>query len=100
MQAMLDQKQPLSKLAEPVTIYPQLLKNIQVTDKDAAMNAPSVLKAKEEAEEMLQGDGRVLLRKSGTEPLIRVMVEAPDKKLCEKCVDHIADAIQALQPGK
>lgn len=100
MQAMLHQKLPLSKLAEPVTIYPQLLKNVQVDDKDAVMNDPAVLKAKEEAEAMLQGDGRILLRKSGTEPLVRVMVEAPEKALCEKCADHIVDAIQALQDGK
>lgn len=95
MQAMLANKQPLSVLASPVTIYPQLLKNVRVDDKDAAINNEAVKKAEREAEEALEGNGRILLRKSGTEPVIRVMAEAPTNEACAKAVDHIIDAMRA-----
>lgn len=93
MQAMLDQKQTLSKLAEPVQLYPQVLKNVRVGDKDAALHHPQVQAALQEAEARLAGNGRVLLRKSGTEPVLRVMVEAQDTALCNQCVDSIVEAM-------
>ena len=93
MQAMLAQKQPLSALASDVTIYPQVLKNVKVTDKDAVLNDPAVKQAASLAENGFHGDGRVLLRKSGTEPVIRVMAEAFDVKKCEEAVDSIIKAI-------
>ncbi|MBE5783484.1 MAG: phosphoglucosamine mutase [Clostridiales bacterium] len=94
MQAMLAQKMPLSKLAEPMVIYPQVLKNMRVADKDAAINHPAVQSALKEAEAALQGNGRVLLRKSGTEPVVRVMAEAESEQLCNQWVDHIIAAMQ------
>lgn len=90
MQAMLDQKQPLSKLAEPFQLYPQELKNVRVQNKDAVLQSPAVQAAQAQAEALLNGNGRVLLRKSGTEPVIRVMAEAEDPALCRQCVDQIA----------
>ncbi|MDD4081320.1 MAG: phosphoglucosamine mutase [Eubacteriales bacterium] len=93
MQAMVTQKSPLSKLAEPMTIYPQVLKNVLVKDKDTALEDPQVLEAAKKAEEGLNGSGRVLLRKSGTEPLLRVMAEAPTHEACLQAVDSIVAAI-------
>ena len=95
MQAMLDQKEPLSKLAEPVTLYPKLLKNVRVTDKDTALNNPAVQAAYAQAQKELEGSGRALLRKSGTEPVVRVMVEAAQESDCHKYVDMIMDAMKA-----
>lgn len=95
MQAMLANKQPLSVLASPVTIYPQLLKNVRVADKDAAINNEAVQKAAKDAEDALEGNGRILLRKSGTEPVVRVMAEAPTNEACAKAVDHIISAMRA-----
>lgn len=94
MQAMLDQKQPLSKLAEPVKLYPQVLKNVRVESKDAVIQHPAVQQALKEAQNALHGDGRVLLRKSGTEPVVRVMAEAEDEALCRRCVDGIIDVMK------
>ena len=94
MQAMLDQKMSLSKLAEPIKLYPQVLKNVRVQDKDAAINNPAVQKAYEEAQKALEGDGRVLLRKSGTEPVVRVMAEASTLETCGKYVDAIIDVMK------
>ena len=94
MQAMLEQKMPLSKLVEPLVFYPQVLKNVRVIDKEKALNNEKVQMAKREAEEMLAGDGRILLRKSGTEPVIRVMAECSQQELCDKCVDHIVNALK------
>ena len=89
MQAMLDQKQSLSKLAEPIKLYPQVLKNVRVTDKDAAIQNPAVQEAYQAAQKALEGSGRVLLRKSGTEPVVRVMAEASSVEDCNKYVDAI-----------
>ena len=94
MQAMLDTRQPLSKLCEPVTIYPQVLKNVVVDDKDGTL-ADSAVTAAVAAEEARLGDrGRVLLRKSGTEPLLRVMAEAETDDECERSVDAIINAMR------
>ncbi len=94
MQAMLDKKLPLSALAEPVTIYPQVLKNVRVADKDAVLNDLDVREAEHMAKEKLGSNGRVLLRKSGTEPLIRVMAEAPTESECNGAVDTIVKAME------
>ncbi len=91
---MCDRKLSLAKLAEPVTLYPQYLKNLRVKSKDAVMNDQAVLDAQAEAEKLIAGNGRTLLRQSGTEPVIRVMVEAETSELCEKYAAMIADVIK------
>ena len=85
---------PLSELAAPVTTYPQTLKNVVVTDKDMVMEDEAVLAAVKEVSDSLGDTGRVLLRKSGTEPVLRVMAEAPTEEICEKSVDAIIDAMR------
>ncbi len=94
MQAIIDKGMPLSKLAEPCPMYPQVLKNVQVDDKDATLNDPAVQDAVKAAEEKLHGTGRVLLRKSGTEPVLRVMAEAEDRQACEEAVEMMIDAMR------
>lgn len=88
-----DKKLPLSKLAEPVALYPQFTKNVRVNDKKAVMTNESVLTAVKETEEKINGKGRVLLRESGTEPVVRVMVECEKEGLCRDYADYIANAI-------
>lgn len=94
MQVMLDSKLPLSKLAEPVTIYPQVLKNVIVDDKDGTMADAVVQASVKKVEESLGDSGRVLLRKSGTEPVLRVMAEAETDEVCEAAVDEIIDSMR------
>lgn len=89
MQAMLDQKKTLSELAKPVVIYPQMLKNVRVTDKDETLADPDVQAAVAAVTERLGDTGRILLRKSGTEPVLRVMVEAETPAACEQNVDAV-----------
>lgn len=89
MQVMLDRKLPLSELTAELETYPQVLKNVRVHDKDAALANPEVVKAVEEVSSALGENGRILLRKSGTEPVLRVMVEAPTHDECEKYVDSV-----------
>ena len=89
MEVMLEKKQSLAKLTEDVKIYPQLLKNVRVSDKKTARENPEVVKVVEAVEDALGNDGRILVRESGTEPVIRVMVEASTDELCEKYVDQI-----------
>ena len=95
MEVMLAKKLPLSKLAEPVTIYPQVLKNVRVKSKPDAQNDPDVQEAVAKVAEMLGDTGRILVRESGTEPVIRVMVEAETESLCEKYVDQVIDVIKS-----
>lgn len=95
MEVMLEKKLPLSKLGEPVVIYPQVLENVRVTDKKTVMGAPIVLEAIKKAEERLCGNGRMLVRESGTEPLVRVMAEASDEQICKECIDIVVQAIAA-----
>ena len=95
MQAMIDRDMPLSKLADPCRMYPQVLKNVQVDDKDGTLNDPVVQAAVKAAEAKLAGSGRVLLRKSGTEPVLRVMAEAREKMACEEAVNTMIDAMRA-----
>ena len=94
MEVMLEKKETLSKLASEVTILPQLLKNVRVADKAAALGDPDVQKAAEDVEKALGDDGRLLLRQSGTEPLIRVMVEAETEAICEKYVDQVIEVLR------
>lgn len=93
MEVMLEEKQSLGKLAEPVTIYPQLLKNVRVRDKKKAREDKDVMAAVDAVADKLGSEGRILVRESGTEPVIRVMVEAPDDATCEKYVSEVVDVI-------
>lgn len=95
MEVIMEKKQTLSKLCEDVKIYPQLLKNVRVTDKKTARENPAVKKAVEEVAAALGSDGRILVRESGTEPVIRVMVEAATDGICEKYVGQVIEVIQA-----
>ncbi len=88
-----DTKQSLGKLAEPVKLYPQYVKNLHVKDKAAVLCDTNVLKAKEEVEKLINKKGRALLRQSGTEPVIRIMIEAETDELCREYADMIADAV-------
>jgi phosphoglucosamine mutase len=96
MQVILDRKTTLSRLAEPCQMYPQVLKNVVVKDKDETMNDPRVQAEVKAAEERLGNSGRVLLRKSGTEPVLRVMAEATTAEACEKEVDAIIHAMDEV----
>ena len=95
MEVMLDRKQSLSKLAEPVTIYPQVMVNVRVKSKPDALNDPDVQAAVAAVEKFLGGSGRILVRQSGTEPVIRVMVEAETHTICRDCVSQVVDVICA-----
>lgn len=95
MEVMLEKKTSLSKLAEPVKIYPQLLKNVRVADKKTARENPEVVKAVDAVATALGDDGRILVRESGTEPVIRVMVEAATDELCDKYVMQVVDVMEA-----
>ena len=95
MEVMMAREKTLSELAAPVTIYPQVLENVRVTDKGMVMTAPLVKQAVEHAEALLQDSGRMLVRESGTEPLIRAMAEAADGETCRKCIRIVVDAIDA-----
>ena len=93
MEAMRSERESLATLARPVSLYPQHLENVRVTDRDAAMADPALTEATKRAEELLAGNGRVLVRPSGTEPLVRVLAEAPDEKLCRQAADVVAEAL-------
>lgn len=95
MEVMIAKKSTLSKLAEPVISYPQALVNVRVreSDKEKVMKDENVLAALKRAEALLEGDGRMLLRKSGTEPLIRVMAEAKDDETCRRSIKIVTDEI-------
>ena len=95
MEVMMAKKKTMSQLCEGLTIYPQVLKNVRVTDKRAAQDDPAVQAAVAAVAERLGTSGRILVRESGTEPLVRVMVEAESQALCEECVDSVVDTIIA-----
>ena len=95
MQAWLASELPLSELTSDLHIYPQLLVNVKVADKEAALSDPEVIKAADEVSEELGDSGRLLLRESGTEPLIRVMVEAETDALCSEKVNKITDVLKS-----
>lgn len=95
MEVMLAKKKRLSELCSGLTIYPQVLKNVRVKDKSAARNDPSVQAAIAAVAEELGATGRILVRESGTEPVIRVMVEAATRQECQAYVDRVVDMICA-----
>ena len=94
MEVIMETKQSLGQLTEEVKIYPQLLENVRVADKKTARENPEVVKAVDAVAEALGDDGRILVRESGTEPVIRVMVEAATDELCEKYVTQVIDVIE------
>ncbi|MBR0473985.1 MAG: phosphoglucosamine mutase [Erysipelotrichaceae bacterium] len=94
MEVYLAKEKPMSVLAEPVVFYPQVLKNVRVKSKPEAQNDPDVQAAVAKVAEQLGENGRILVRESGTEPLIRVMVEAGTHEECEKYVDQVIEVIR------
>ena len=95
MEVILEKKQTLGKLASEIQIYPQVLKNVKVKSKAEAQDDADVQAEVQKAAEALGDTGRILLRQSGTEPVIRVMVEAPTDEICEKYVDQVIDVMEA-----
>ena len=95
MEVMLAKEKKLSELAAPVVFYPQVLKNVRVKSKPDALNDPDVQAAVRKAADALGEDGRILVRESGTEPVLRVMVEAGSDAVCERYVDSVIDVIRA-----
>ncbi len=94
MEVMIARKKTLSQLAQSLVIFPQVLKNVRVSDKTAAQNDPDVMAAVDKAAKELGTEGRILVRESGTEPVVRVMVEAGSTQICEKYVDSVVDIIK------
>ena len=94
MEAMIAKKKTLSQLCEGLTIYPQILKNVKVADKAVAQADPDVQAAVAEVAAKLGDSGRILVRESGTEPKIRVMVEAESLDVCREYVDHVVETIK------
>lgn len=84
----------MSELTAPVVFYPQVLKNVRVKSKPEAQNDPDVQAAVAKVAEELGDSGRILVRESGTEPVIRVMVEAETDEMCEKYVDSVIKVIE------
>ncbi|WP_318708625.1 phosphoglucosamine mutase [Candidatus Acetatifactor stercoripullorum] len=93
MEVMLEKKMLMSELAAPYKAYPQVLKNVRVADKAAVRTDGEIQQCIREIEASLGEDGRILVRESGTEPIIRVMVEASDLGTCQKYVDQVAGLI-------
>lgn len=94
MEAMIDNKTSLSELRRDLKIYPQVLKNVRVNDKKAVLNDENIKNIIEKESESLKDTGRILVRESGTEPLIRVMVEAETEEIADKKVNNIVEAIE------
>jgi phosphoglucosamine mutase len=99
MEVMLEKKTKLSELRKDLKVYPQLLKNVRVADKPAARADEDVQAAVEKVSKELGDEGRILLRESGTEPVIRVMVEAKTDELCEKYVDEVVSVLYSKGHG-
>jgi phosphoglucosamine mutase len=95
MEVMLEKKESLKKLADEVEIYPQVLKNVRVHDKKTAQDDPDVQAEVQKVSDALGDTGRILLRQSGTEPVVRVMVEAETDAICEKYVDQVIEVMKA-----
>jgi phosphoglucosamine mutase len=94
METMIEKKKTLAQLTEEIEVYPQLLINVRVTDKKAAQNDVDVQKAVKEVEEALGDEGRILVRESGTEPVVRVMVEAKSDAICHQYVLKVVNTIK------
>ena len=97
MEVLRAEREKFSELTRPVKLYPQQLVNVRVTDKEAAMQSPKVNDAVAAAEKFLEGNGRVLVRASGTEPLVRVLAEAPTDELCQQANQIVLDALEAYR---
>ena len=95
MEVMMAKKKKMSELAEPLKIYPQVLENIRVTDKKSAQQDGDVQAAVKAVAQELGESGRILVRESGTEPLVRVMVEAADEDICRRYVDSVINVIRS-----
>lgn len=95
MEVMMARKKKMSELTEGLTIYPQVLVNVRVTDKKAAQADPEVQEAVAKAAQALGDTGRILVRESGTEPVVRVMVEAETEEVCHQYVDGVVEVIKA-----
>lgn len=93
MEVLMDKKTTLSKLAAPMRAYPQVLRNVRVKDKKAARADEDVCNTVREIEKRLGNDGRILVRESGTEPVVRVMVEAGSKEICQACAEEVVSVI-------
>ena len=93
MEVIMAQKKSLSELAAPFRVYPQVLINVRVKDKAAARNDVDVIAATNKVAQALGDSGRILMRESGTEPVIRVMVEASDRELCHSLAQSVVDVI-------
>ena len=88
-------KERLSKLAAPVTIYPQVLINVRVKDKKTAQEDPAVQAAVKAVADELANTGRILVRESGTEPVVRVMVEAESEERCRELAERVVNVIRS-----
>ena len=95
MEVMMAKKQKLSELIAPLKIYPQVLENVKVRDKKETQEDPEVQAKVAEVKEALGDSGRILVRESGTEPVVRVMVEAQSEEICRKYVSEVVDVIRA-----
>jgi phosphoglucosamine mutase len=95
MEVMLESKAPLSELLKDITIFPQLMKNVKVHNKKAVKDDRKVMEVVAEVEKELGNDGRILVRESGTEPVIRVMVEATTQEICQTMVDRVIEVMKA-----
>jgi phosphoglucosamine mutase len=95
MQVIMSRQKKLSELAAPFTVYPQVLENVKVKDKAAAQADPDVRAEVDKVAAELGDGGRILVRESGTEPLVRVMVEAQDESVCRSCVDRVVSVIKS-----
>jgi phosphoglucosamine mutase len=97
MEILIESRLPSSRLCDGLVMYPQFTKSVRVCDKSAAIANEDVQKAYEKAKKTLHGVGRILLRPSGTEPVVRVMAEHPNEEICQKAVELIACAITGIQ---
>ena len=95
MEALMEKKASLKDLADEVKIYPQILQNVRVSDKRTARENPKVQEAVAQVEKALGDEGRILVRESGTEPLIRVMVEASSQEECKKYVEQVVQVLKS-----
>lgn len=94
MEIMIASKKPMSELCKELVVFPQVLINVRVKDKSAAVNDAVIKIAVDNAEKLIGDTGRILVRESGTEPVIRVMVEAEDEQLCRECAEGVAQLIK------
>ncbi len=97
MEAVLEKKQSLGQLKKELKIFPQLLVNVNVQDKSKVLNSPEIKEIQEQIDKELGNEGRLLLRPSGTEPLIRVMVEAQTDEICKKYVDQVVNIVEKVK---